>query len=46
MKSNKKYFCFHISDKRKTKENLCPLLNEISNLVAKDMEDGQLPSLA
>lgn len=47
MKSNKKDFYLHVSSKRKTKENLCPLLNEITDLVAKDMEQGQcLPLLS
>lgn len=39
-KSNKQDFYLHISSKRKTKEKLCPLLNEISDLVAEDMEEG------
>lgn len=41
MKSNMKDFCLHISSKRKTKEDLCPLMNEISDLLTNDVEEGQ-----
>lgn len=47
MKSNKTDFYLHISSKKKTKENVFLLLNEISDLVAKEMEEGRcLPLLS
>jgi len=42
IKDNKKDFCRYISSKRKTRENVGPLLNEVSALVMEDAEKAEL----
>lgn len=41
---DKKGFCKYIGNKRKTKENVGLLLNEIRDLVMQDMEKAELPN--
>lgn len=42
MKGNKKGFCNHISSKRKTRENFSLLLNEMVDLLTKDMKKSEV----
>ena len=42
VKDNKKGFCKYIGDKRKTRENVGPLLNEAGDLVTQDMEKAEV----
>ncbi|GAB0179621.1 mitochondrial enolase superfamily member 1 [Grus japonensis] len=42
VKGNKKSFYRHISDKRKTRENVSPLQNETGDLVTQDMEKAEV----
>ena len=42
MKDNKKSFFNYISSKRITRENVGPLLNEVSALVMEDAEKAEL----
>lgn len=42
MKANRKVFYRHISRKRKTRANLCLLLNEGGDPVIKDMEHAKI----
>ncbi|GAB0181438.1 hypothetical protein GRJ2_000609100 [Grus japonensis] len=42
MKGNKKSFYMYVSDKRKTRENMGPLWNEIGDLVTQDMEKAEV----
>ncbi|GAB0183519.1 mitochondrial enolase superfamily member 1 [Grus japonensis] len=42
VKGNKKSFYRYISDKRKTRENVGPLRNEMGDLVTQDMEKGEV----
>ncbi|KAK4807033.1 hypothetical protein QYF61_000362 [Mycteria americana] len=46
IKDNKKGFCKYISGKRKTGENVGPLLNEIGDLVTQDMEKAEVLNAA
>ncbi|KAK4810492.1 hypothetical protein QYF61_004272 [Mycteria americana] len=42
VKGNKKGFCKYIGDKRKTRENVGPLLNGTGDLVTQDMEKADV----
>ncbi|KAK4810525.1 hypothetical protein QYF61_004488 [Mycteria americana] len=42
VKGNKKGFYEYIGDKRKTRENVVPLLNEMGHLVLQDMEKAEV----
>ncbi|GAB0206434.1 mitochondrial enolase superfamily member 1 [Grus japonensis] len=46
VKDNKKGFFKYISSKRKTRENVGPLLNEMGALVMEDTEKAELPNAA
>ncbi|GAB0183643.1 mitochondrial enolase superfamily member 1 [Grus japonensis] len=46
VKDNKKDFFKYISSKRKTRENVGPLLNEVGALVTEDTEKAELPNAA
>lgn len=43
VKDSKKTFCKYIGDKRQTKENVGPLLNELGDLVTQDIEKVDVP---
>jgi len=42
VKDNKKDFFQHIGNKRKTQENVGPLLNKMGDLVSQDMEKAEV----
>lgn len=46
VKVNKKSFSKHIGDKRKIRENVGPMLNEIGDLVTQHMEVAELGQLS
>ncbi|GAB0182718.1 mitochondrial enolase superfamily member 1 [Grus japonensis] len=44
VKNNKKSFYRHVSDKRRTRENVGPLRNETGDLVTQDTEKAEVPN--
>ena len=42
VKDNKKGFCKYIGDKRKTRDNVGPLLDKMGDLVTRDMEKAEV----